>query len=326
MQAAIESSIPGLDEIHQAADLVYQLMPATPQYTWPLLNERAGAQIWVKHENHSPVGAFKVRGGLAYMDWLKREHPETTTVVSATRGNHGQSIALAAARMGIRAVIVVPHGNSREKNQAMRSLGAELVEHGEDFQAALEHAQHLEQENGWHWVPSFHRLLVAGVSTYALEFLTAVSGLETVYVPIGMGSGVCGMIAARNALGLATRIVGVTSKHAPATALSFVRGEVVEHAVSTRIADGVSCRKPVEEALSIMRSGMERIVEVDDDEVEEAMRIYFADTHNVVEGAGAVGLAGVLKDATSGSCVGTVVTGGNVDSDVFAAVLLKRHR
>jgi threonine dehydratase len=228
--------------------------------------------------------------------------------------------------MGIRAVIVVPHGNSREKNQAMRSLGAELVEHGEDFQAALEHAQHLETENGWHWVPSFHRLLVAGVSTYALEFLTAVPNLETVYVPIGMGSGVCAMIAVRNALGLTTRIVGVTSKHAPATALSLARGEVVEHPVSTRIADGVSCRKPVEEALAIMRSGMERIVEVDDDEVEEAMRIYFADTHNVVEGAGAVGLAGLLKNASPGSRVGTVVTGGNVDSDIFAAVLLKRHR
>jgi threonine dehydratase len=326
MQTAIENSVPSLEEIHQAADLVYQLMPATPQYTWPLLNERAGAQIWVKHENHSPVGAFKVRGGLAYMDWLKRERPETTTVVSATRGNHGQSIALAASRMGIRAVIVVPHGNSREKNQAMRSLGAELVEHGEDFQAALEHAQHLETENGWHWVPSFHRLLVAGVSTYALEFLTAVPNLETVYVPIGMGSGVCAMIAVRNALGLTTRIVGVTSKHAPATALSLARGEVVEHPVSTRIADGVSCRKPVEEALAIMRSGMERIVEVDDDEVEEAMRIYFADTHNVVEGAGAVGLAGLLKNASPGSRVGTVVTGGNVDSDIFAAVLLKRHR
>ncbi len=199
-------------------------MPATPQYTWPLLNQRAGAEVWVKHENHSPVGAFKVRGGLAYMDWLKREQPEVTTVVSATRGNHGQSIALAASRMGIRAVIVVPHGNSREKNRAMRALGAELVEHGEDFQAALEHAQHLEKENGWHWVPSFHRLLVAGVATYALEFLTAVPDLETVYVPIGMGSGVCGMIAVRNALGLKTRIVGVISKHAPAFALSFCRG------------------------------------------------------------------------------------------------------
>jgi threonine dehydratase len=209
----------------------------------------------------------------------------------------------------------------------MRSLGAELVEHGEDFQAALEYAQHLEQENGWHWVPSFHRQLVTGVSTYALEFLSAVSELDTVYVPIGMGSGVCGIIAVRDALGLKTSVVGVTSKHAPATALSLANGGVVEHAVSTRIADGVSCRKPDESALEVMRTGLERIVEVDDDEVEEAMRIYFADTHNVVEGAGAVGLAGLLKEVPKGGqCVGTVVTGGNVDSEVFAAVLQRRPR
>lgn len=327
MQSAIENVLPGLNEIRQAAELVYRTMPATPQYTWPLLNARAGAEVWVKHENHSPVGAFKVRGGLVYMEWLKRERPEVTTVVSATRGNHGQSIALAASQIGARAVIVVPHGNSREKNQAMRSLGAELVEHGEDFQAALEHAQRLEQENGWHWVPSFHRQLVTGVSTYALEFLSAVSELDTVYVPIGMGSGVCGVLAVRDALGLETRVVGVTSRHAPATALSLANGGVVEHAVSTRIADGVSCRRPDEGALEIMRTGLERVVEVDDDEVEEAMRIYFADTHNVVEGAGAVGLAGLLKEIpNAGGRFGTVVTGGNVDSEVFAAVLQKRPR
>ncbi len=132
--------LPELKEIQRAAELVYRTMPATPQYTWPLINARAGAEVWVKHENHAPVGAFKLRGGLVYMDWLRRERPEVTTVVSATRGNHGQSIALAAAKSGIRAVIVVPHGNSEEKNQAMRALGAELVVHGEDFQAALEHA------------------------------------------------------------------------------------------------------------------------------------------------------------------------------------------
>lgn len=325
MQQVIEGALPDLDEIQQAAELVYRIMPATPQYTWPLLNQRADAEIWVKHENHSPVGAFKVRGGAIYMDWLRREHPEVTTVVSATRGNHGQSIALAAARAGLRAVIVVPHGNSREKNRAMQSQGAELIEHGEDFQAAVEESQRLSRENGWHPVPNYHRHLVAGVATYALEFLSSVPQLDTVYVPIGMGSGVCGMVAVRNALGLTTRIVGVTSKHAPATALSLAKGGVIEHASSTRIADGVSCRRPDEAALEVMRAGVERIVEVDDEEVEEAMRIYFADTHNVVEGAGAVGLAGVLKDASPGSRVGTVVTGGNVDSDVFAAVLQRRR-
>jgi threonine dehydratase len=318
--------LPRLEEIREAAELVYRSMPATPQYSWPLINERmgerAGAEVWVKHENHSPVGAFKLRGGLVYMDWLARERPEVKTVVSATRGNHGQSIALGAARSGIRSVIVVPRGNSVEKNRAMRTLGAELVEHGEDFQEALEHAVRLEQENGWHWVPSYHRLLVTGVATYALEFLSACPELETVYVPIGMGSGISGMIAVREALGLRTKIVGVISKHAPATALSLAAGRVVEHAVGTRIADGVACRRPDADALEVMRAGVERVVEVDDDEVEEAMRIYFTETHNVAEGAGAVGLAGLLKDrGAGGSRVGTVLSGGNVDGGVFGGVL-----
>jgi threonine dehydratase len=314
--------LPVLGEIQKAAALVYRTMRATPQYSWPLINARAGAEVWVKHENHAPVGAFKLRGGLVYMDWLGRERPEVTTVVSATRGNHGQSIALAAAKSGIRAVIIVPHGNSEEKNRAMEALGAELVVHGEDFQAALEYAANLEKENGWHWVPSYHRMLATGVATYALEFLSACPGLDTVYVPIGMGSGISGMIAVRNALGLKTKVVGVTSKLAPATALSLAAGMVVENAVSTRIADGVSCRRPDEAALAVIRAGMERIVEVDDEEVEEAMRVYFADTHNVAEGAGAVGLAGLLKDRPAGGQrVGTVLTGGNVDSKVFARVL-----
>ena len=316
--------LPGLEEIREAAELVYRSMPATPQYCWPLIKERAGAEVWVKHENHTPVGAFKLRGGLVYMDWLARERPEVKTVVSATRGNHGQSIALGAARSGIRSVIVVPRGNSVEKNRAMRTLGAELVEHGEDFQGALEHAVRLEQENGWHWVPSYHRLLVTGVATYALEFLSACPGLETVYVPIGMGSGISGMIAVRDALGLTTKIVGVISKHAPATALSLAAGHVVEHAAATRIADGVACRRPDAEALEIVRAGAERIVEVDDEEVEEAMRAYFTDTHNVAEGAGAVGLAGLLKDrGAGGSRVGTVLSGGNVDRSVFGDVLCR---
>ena len=317
--------LPELKEIQRAAELVYRTMPATPQYTWPLINARAGAEVWVKHENHAPVGAFKLRGGLVYLDWLRRERPEVTTVVSATRGNHGQSIALAAAKSGVRAVIVVPHGNSEEKNKAMRALGAELVVHGEDFQAALEHAVSLERENGWHWVPSYHRMLTTGVATYALELLSACPELDTVYVPIGMGSGISGMIAVRDALGLKTKIVGVTSTLAPATALSFAAGHVVEHAVSTRIADGVSCRLPEEAAIAVFRAGVERIIEVDDDEVEEAMRIYFADTHNVAEGAGAVGLAGLLKDrGAGGRRIGTVLTGGNVDSAVFGGVLAGR--
>ncbi|WP_158794436.1 threonine dehydratase [Granulicella sp. L60] len=314
--------LPGLEEIRAAAELIYKTMPATPQYSWPLINARAGAEVWVKHENHTPVGAFKVRGGLVYMDCLRRERPEVTTVVSATRGNHGQSMAFAGAQHGFRVVIVVPFGNSPEKNRAMRALGAELVEFGQDFQEACEHAAYLERENGWHRVPSFDLRLVTGVSTYALEMFSGCPELETVYVPIGMGSGVCGTIAARNALGLKTKVVGVVSSHAPAYALSFDAGRVIEHETRTEIADGVACRKPDVSTLEIIMAGMDRILMVDDDEVKDAMRAYFVDTHNVAEGAGAIGLAALLKDREAGGKrVGTVLCGGNVDSDAFAEIL-----
>jgi len=332
------NGLPGLEEIERAAKLVYESMPATPQYSWPQINRRAGAEVWVKHENHTPVGAFKVRGGLVYMDWLRRSRPEVETVVSATRGNHGQSIAYAAERSGYRAVIVVPHGNSVEKNAAMRELGAELVEFGADFQAANEHGAALAIENGWHRIPSFDLRLVLGVATYALEFFRGAPEMGRVYVPIGMGTGVCGMIAARDALGLRTAIVGVVSSGAPAMARSFEVGEVVEVEARTRVADGVACRLPDAMALGFVREGAERVVEVDDDEVEEAMRLYFRATHNAAEGAGAIGLAALLKDgsgsagaetASSGTAgaggrgrVGTVLCGGNVDSDVFGRVLL----
>jgi threonine dehydratase len=294
--------LPGLSEIENAARLIYQSMPATPQYSWPLLNARAGAEVWVKHENHTPVGAFKVRGGLVYLDWLRRERPEVATVVSATRGNHGQSIPYAAAKFGVRVVIVVPFG--------------------EDFQEASEHAERLERENGWHRVPNFDMRLVTGVSTYALELFRACPALDTIYVPIGMGSGICGTIAARNALGLATKVVGVVSAHAPAYALSFDAGEVIEHEAATLVADGVACRKPDASALEIIRAGADRIVMVDDDEARDAMRACFADTHNVAEGAGAIGLAALFKDrANGGERVAMVLTGGNVNSEVFAEVL-----
>ena len=328
MRSVETVALPGLEEIREAAALIYGTMPATPQYSWPLINERASAngaaEVWIKHENHTPVGAFKVRGGLVYMDWLRRERPEVKTVVSATRGNHGQSMAFAAAQYGIRVVIVVPHGNSPEKNRAMRALGAELVERGEDFQSASEYAARLERERGWHRVPSFDLRLVAGVATYALEMFEACPPLETIYVPIGMGSGACGTIAARNALGLKTKVVGVVSSHAPAYALSFAAGEVVEHEARTEIADGVACRKPDPNTVEIITSGMDRVVMVDDDEVKEAMRAYFVDTHNVAEGAGAIGLAALLKDRERGGrCVATVLCGGNVDSDVFAGILCR---
>jgi threonine dehydratase len=323
---ASAAALPSLDTIHSAAELVYRFMPATPQYRWPQIDLLAGAEVWVKHENHNPVGAFKLRGGLVYMDWLRREHPAVTTVVSATRGNHGQSIAFAAARAGLRAVIVVPHGNSVEKNRAMRCLGAELIEYGDDFQAAVDHVKHLAAENKWHRVPSYDIQLVAGVSTWALELFQGAPPLEVLYVPIGMGTCIAGAVAVRDALGLKTEIVGVTSVLAPASALSFAARTVVEHAATTKIADGVACRTPDRAALAVYLSGVSRIVEVSDDEVAAAMRIYFSHTHNVAEGAGALGLAGILKDRAAGvtlggSLLGTVLCGGNVDSNVFAKVL-----
>ena len=322
-----EVALPGLEEIGSAAELIYQTVPATPQNSWPLLNERASkiagaVEVWVKHENHTPVGAFKVRGGLVYMDWLRRKRPEVKTVVSATRGNHGQSLAFAGKQLGLRVVIVVPSGNSPEKNRAMQCLGAELVEFGRDFQEASEHAASLEEKFGWHRVPSFDLLLVKGVSTYAWEMFTACPEMNTFYVPIGMGSGSCGAIAARNALGLKTKVVGVVSSLAPAYALSFAAGYVREHESATTIADGVACRQPHPMALEILKAGLDRVVMVDDEAVKEAMRAYFVDTHNVAEGAGAIALAALLQDRRSGGArVGTVLCGGNVDSDVFARVL-----
>ncbi|MGH7665267.1 MAG: threonine dehydratase [Gemmatimonadaceae bacterium] len=317
------NSLPALRELEQAATLIYEAMPATPQYRWPLLDARCDCEVWVKHENHSPVGAFKVRGGLVYVDALRREHPQVEGIVTATRGNHGQSIGFAAARAQMGALVVVPHGNSVEKNAAMRALGVELVEHGHDFQAAVEAAEALAAERGWHRLPSFHPLLVRGVGTYALELFRGAPPLDAIYVPIGLGSGICGVIAARDALGLRTAVIGVTSAAAPAFARSLERGTVLSQDVTTRIADGVACRTPVAPALDVVARGTERVVEVTDEEVEEAMRALFADTHNVAEGAGAAALAGLLQERERmlGRRVAVVLTGGNVDSVEFARVL-----
>jgi threonine dehydratase len=312
-----------LARLEQAAAVVYEAMPPTPQYRWPLLEQALGVQAWVKHENHTPVGAFKVRGGLVYFSALARARERPAGVVSATRGNHGQSVGFAARRVGLPATIVVPHGNSVEKNAAMRALGVELVEHGHDFQAAREHALRLAGERGLLLVPSFHPLLVDGVASYSLELLRAVPDLDLAYVPIGLGSGICGMIAARDALGLGTQVVGVVSAHAPAYALSFEAGRAVEHPVTTRIADGVACRVPEPEALDILRAGCARVVRVSDAEVEAAMRLMFTATHNVAEGAGAVALAAAMQERSriAGRKVALVLSGANVDRDVLARVL-----
>jgi threonine dehydratase len=318
----VELGQPSLASLESAAALVYESMPPTPQYRWPLLESRVGTTVWVKHENHTPTGAFKIRGGLVYFDDLCRA-AKPDGVVTATRGNHGQSVGFAARRFGVPATIVVPHGNSAEKNAAMRALGVELIERGRDFQAATEAAAEIAAQRGWHSFPNFHPLLVCGVGTYALELFRAVPDLDTVYVPVGMGSGLCGVIAARDALELDTRIVAVVSAGAPAFALSWREDRVISHEVTTRIADGMACRTPNREALDIARRGAERIVTVTDEEVEAAMRALFADTHNVAEGGGAAALAALLqeREAMRRRNVAVVVSGGNVDSEVYSRVL-----
>ena len=312
-----------LGEIEAAAELIYRHLGPTPEYCWPLICERAGTEVWVKHENHTPIGAFKVRGGLVYLDDLMKRAPETRGVIAATRGNHGQSVAYAARRAGIEAVVVAPRGNSAEKNRAMRALGAELIEHGEDFNAALERAEELAAARGLHAFPSYHPLLVRGVATYGLELLRAVPDLDTVYVPIGLGSGIVGMISARDALGLKTRVVGVVAERAAAYALSFAAGRPVSTETCDTLADGVSVRIPDAEALAVMLKGAERVVTVSEDEIEAAMRAYYTDTHNLAEGAGAAPLAALLKEKEimAGRKGGVVLSGGNVDTELTRRVL-----
>src|SRR5262249_38310136 len=315
--------MPSLAELEAAAELGHRIMPPSPQTCWPVLGQRCGAEAWSKPENHTPIGAFKVRGGLTYMHRLRQEQPGINGVICATRGNHGQSVGYAARRHGLTATVVVPHGNNPEKNAAMRALGVELVEHGHDFQAASEHATELAADRGRHRLPSFHSWLVEGVASYGLELFRAVPDLDTVYVPIGLGSGICGTIAARDALGLATRIVGVVAENAPCYALSFAAGRSIPTNSADTLADGMPCRVPDAGALGSVRAGAERIVTVSEAAIRAAMRHYFTDTHNVAEGAGAAPLAAALKerDTLGGRRVGLVLSGGNIDRPLFAEVL-----
>lgn len=311
------------DVLENASRIVYRHLPPTPQYAWPLLAKRVGAEVWVKHENHTPIGAFKVRGGVVYMERLKRERPEVVGVVSATRGNHGQSIAFAARAAGIAATICVPIGNSVEKNSAMRAFGAELIEHGADFDAARERAQALATERGLHMVPSYHPDLVAGVATYARELFAAVPDLDTVYCPIGLGSGIAGLVTVRDLLGLKTKVVGVVSTEAAAYAMSFKAKRPIATNSANTLADGMAVRIPNEEALALMLKGVERMVEVTDDEIAAAMRALFQDTHNLAEGAGAAAFAALTKERERhrGRKVGIVLSGGNIDRDVYLKIL-----
>jgi threonine dehydratase len=318
-------SLFALAEIENAAELVHAFLPATPQYAWPLLAGRTGAEVWVKHENHTPVGAFKVRGGITYMHALRRS-AAVGGVISATRGNHGQSLAFAARGAGIPLSIVVPQGNSAEKNAAMESLGAELIVHGRDFDEARAHAARIAQQRSLHMVPSFHPLLVKGVASYALELFRAVPRLDAVYAPIGLGSGICGLILVRDLLRLKTEIVGVVAAAAPALALSIAAGKSVTSETARTFADGMACREPDPEALAIIAKGAARVLCVTEDEIAAAIRTCFAATHNVAEGAGAAALAGLLQEAAAmrGRRVGLILSGGNIDSDVLREVLAGR--
>jgi threonine dehydratase len=308
-----------LKQLEHAKTVVGAAMPPTPARAWPLLSERLGATAIVKHENHTPTGAFKVRGGLVYVDRLNRERPGTVGLISATTGNHGQSIAYAANRYRVPVTIYVPNGNSIEKNRAMRAFGAKLVEHGNDFQSAREEADRRAKLDGLEFVPSFHPDLVMGVATYALELLRQFEDLDVLYVPIGQGSGICGCILARDLLGLRTEIVGVQSTEAPSFALSFAAGTVVRTNSSNTLADGMATRVPDADALAIIRKGASRIVQVTDDEVAAAIRAYWTDTHNLAEGAGAAPFAAALQEKTKirGKRVGLILTGGNIDFDLF---------
>ncbi|WP_088347996.1 MULTISPECIES: threonine dehydratase [Rhodomicrobium] len=312
-----------LDDLHAAARRIAPLVPPTPQYAWPLLAERTGCEVWLKHENHTPAGAFKIRGGIIYLDRLLDTSPGLKGVVTATRGNHGQSIALAASRLGLASVIVVPEGNSEEKNTAMRAFGAELHIAGRDFDESRVHAARIAAERGFAMVPSFHADLVKGVATYALELFTAQPELDAVYVPIGMGSGICGLIAARDLLGLKTQIIGVVAEAAPALADSFEAGRPMPAKSAATFADGMACRDPDADAFAIICEGAARVVRVSEDEIAAAIRALFADTHNTAEGAGAAALAALLKDgaAMRGRRVGLILSGGNIDTDRLATVL-----
>lgn len=312
-----------LDELAAAAATVRSFIAPTPAYAWPLLAKSVGAEVVVKHENHTPTGSFKVRGGLIYVEALLRAGPRPKGLVTATRGNHGQSIAVAAARHGIPAVIVSPEGNSSEKNAAMQAFGGEVVTAGKDFDESRAVAAQIQRERNYHFVPSFHRDLVKGVATYALELFTSHADLDAVYVPIGMGSGICGLITVRDLLGLKTEIVGVVAANAPAFALSFAAGRPIPTNTAATFADGMACRDPQAAALAIVEKGAARVVTVSEDEIAEAIRLYHRATHNLAEGAGAAPLAALVKekDRQAGKRVGLVLSGGNIDTPVLAQVL-----
>jgi threonine dehydratase len=313
-------------ELEAATTIVRSFVPQTPAYAWPLLRNRLGVEVIVKHENHTPTGSFKARGGLVYVDALRCQGRLPKGLVTATRGNHGQSVAVAAVRNGLPCIIVVPEGNSTEKNAAMEALGAELMIAGNDFDESRAAAGSIERERGYHLIPSFHREIVKGVATYARELFAVWPDLDVVYVPIGMGSGISGLITMRDLLRLKTEIVGVVADNAPAFALSFEAGRPVPTATARTFADGLACRDPQAEPLEIIRRGAARVVRVSDDEIAEAIRIIYTDTHNIAEGAGAAALAALIKERTQQARrrVGVILSGANIDMSVFQQILCGR--
>ncbi len=312
-----------LDTLREAAARVHQVQPPTPQFCWPLLSEYLGCEAWVKHENHTATGAFKVRGGITFMHWLKSQHPECRGIVTATRGNHGQSQARAATAAGLSATILVPNGNSVEKNAAMRAFGGEVIEHGVDFDEARERAKQLASEQDLFLVPSYHDHITLGVASYALELMASIADIDRIYVPIGCGSGICGLIAARDALGLKTEIIGVVSAAAPAAKLSFESGQMVSTKTAKTFADGMAVRVPVAQAFDVYSRGASRIISVSDDEVAAAIRLYYTATHNMAEGAGAAPLAAAMqeREQLKGKRVAVILCGGNIDTDWFLQVM-----
>ncbi len=314
-----------LEELEASHRVVKEFVPETPSYAWPLLKKRSGVEIFVKHENHTPTGSFKARGGFTYVDALVKSGSTPKGLVTATRGNHGQSIALGATRNGIKAHIVVPEGNSLEKNAAMQAFGGNVIIAGKDFDVSRQVAQELQAEHGYHMVPAFHENLVRGVSTYALELYRAVSDLDVVYVPIGMGSGICSLITVRDLLGLKTKVIGVTAKKAPSFALSFAAGKPVQTETADTFADGMACRDPQEEPLEIILEGAEDVVTVSETQIAEAMMAYYQDTHNLAEGAGAAALAAIMANRSKlrGKRTAAILTGGNIDLSTFLKVMRK---
>jgi threonine dehydratase len=308
-----------LKELTRTVELVHQYIHPTPQYSWPQLCQSSGSEVWVKHENHTPITAFKVRGGINLVHGLMQRSVKPTGLISATRGNHGQSLAFAGSRFGLPVTIVVPECNSADQNRAIKAYGAELIVHGKDFEAARQHSLKLQQALGYQLVAPFERALVLGVATYAYEFMTTIEELDCIYVPVGMGSGISGLIKTRDLLGLQTQIIGVVSEGAPAFARSFEAGRIITTDQADTIADGIATRAPMEEAFEIIKQGAARIVTVSDQQITAAMYQYYQTTHNLVEGAGGAPLAALNKEKKQmkGKKVGLILTGGNIDYDRF---------